>query len=699
MSPLVVCDKIFIAGCASRWYGLDGTQGALVDTHDILAENDWTDFAESNGRLVACDEQGRPHCFVAINPGDPAQCACDLACGMVPVATPVPTPLAAVTPACDGQALAVYNFESKTLAASAPGQFADLTWKGPYCATSQPVYLPDGVGTSLSNFTGSPASSGEGQVFGDATWLASQGRSLRFAYQIECYNYLENALVDWRLNNAAVMVSQFGDLAELNYAFRVRWTTAQGWQQATLPAFKDCGPLNSPNAVGSATAARPGRVSLELSRVADGMLLTLSSTAGVQSWLLAGVAADPSSAALPDHLCFGNFVTGGAPLAGYVDDITILNCPPATATPTATVTSTASPTATATPTASFTFTASPTATATPSFTDGPSSTDTPSATPTYTATPSPTPTYTLGLVLPCPCQGRAVLANSGNAMLDSASRVDGDVQAGGSITLQPNSTLKGGLLAKDPGGRVPVAVPADAVERGTILVGAGQTLTLPAGDYHASSLTVQLGGTLIAQGPVRLWVDGAIVLGGLVRPSSGQSNDLWILSGGSQDFHINSQAQVIAVIDVPLASALVDAPLLGCLTAKDATINSNGHVTQDSGLSCPGVAAAPTAMPVDQEAGAASVTKALAVPNPIVGNGDNQVCVQLGADADQLVFSIYSASMVKLAQWQARGMRGTWICDPIPANLNLPNGTYEVQVKAIKGDSSSIKSTILVVLR
>jgi|GEM_PF-3870995 outer membrane protein assembly factor BamB len=699
MSPLVVCDKVFIAGCASRWYGLDGANGAFFDTHDILAENDWTDFAESNGQLVACDEQGRPHCFVALKPGDPAQCSCDLACGMTPSATPSPTPLATAGKPCDSQMLATYNFESKSLASSAPALFPNLSWQGPYCASSAPVYLFDGVGTSLSNFTGSPAFPGEGQAFGDATWLASAGRSLRFAYQIECYNYLENALVDWRLNNAAVMVSQFGDLAEVSDAFRVRWTTAQGWQQVSLPAFKDCGPLNSQNAVGSATAARPGRVSLELSRVAGGMLLTLSSTAGTQTWLLADLAADPASLALPDHLCFGNFSIGGAPLAGYVDDISILSCPQPTATATPTMSSTATVTLTISPTPSSSPTASPSATitATPSITG----TFTPSATITLTGTttPSATATPTLGLVLPCPCAGRAVLANSGSAMLDAASEVDGDVQAAGSITLQPNSILKGGMLAKDPGERAPVPVPADAVEEGTILVGSGQTLSLPAGDYHAGSLTVQLGGSLIAQGPVRLWVDGAIVLGGLVKPASGASMDLWILSGGSQDFHINSQAQVTAVIDVPLASALVDAPLLGCLTSKDATINSNGHVTKDSGLSCPGVASAPTAVPVDQEAGGASVTKALAVPNPIVGGSNNQVCVKLAADADKLVFSIYSKSMVKMAEWQATGMRGTWICDPIPSNLSLPNGTYVVQVKAIKGSSTSVKSTTLVVLR
>jgi hypothetical protein len=104
-------------------------------------------------------------------------------------------------------------------------------------------------------------------------------------------------------------------------------------------------------------------------------------------------------------------------------------------------------------------------------------------------------------------------------------------------------------------------------------------------------------------------------------------------------------------------------------------------------------------MPVDQEAGGASVTKALAVPNPIVGSGNNQVCVQLANDADKLVFSIYSASMVKMAQWEATGMRGTWICAAIPSNLSLPNGTYVVQVKAIKGSTTSVKSTTLVVLR
>jgi hypothetical protein len=705
MSPLVVCGKVFIAGCASRWYCLDGANGSLLDTHDIYWENDWTDFAESNGNLIACDPEGRPHCYVAVNPGDPALCSCNLACGMTVTATPSPTPLAPVTPACDSQVLATYNFEAKNLSSSSPAQYPDLVWQGTYCAGSQPVYISDGVGTSITNFFGDASITNEGQLLGNPAWLASQGQSLRFAYQLSCNNALENTLVDWRKDNAEVMVSLFGDWGEVNNIVRIRWSTAAGMKQADLPAVAGCGPLNSQNATGLASAARPGRATCELSRVAGGMVLTLSSTAGVQSYLLPGVAADPASLPVADHLVIGDTFAGGMPFGGYVDDVTILSCPQPTASPTpsATAEPSGTPSMTSTPsispTASSSATASPTLSITATFTDGPSATDTPTITPSSTITPSATPTPTLGLVLPCPCAGRAVLANSGNAMLDAAGRVDGDIQAAGSITLQPNSTLNGGMLPKDPGERVPVPVPADAAEEGIILVGAGQTLSLPAGDYHASSLTVQLGGTLIAQGPVRLWVDGAIVLGGLVKPASGASMDLWILSGGSQDFHINSQAQVVAVIDVPLASALVDAPLLGCLTSKDATINSNGHVTKDTGLSCPGASSAPTAMPVDQEAGGASVTKALAVPNPIVGSGNNQVCVQLANDADKLVFSIYSASMVKMAQWEATGMRGTWICAAIPSNLSLPNGTYVVQVKAIKGSTTSVKSTTLVVLR
>jgi len=699
MSPLVVCNKVFVAGCASRWYCLDGANGSVIDTHDIYWENDWTDFAESNGQLVACDEQGRPHCFVAVSPGDPAQCSCSLACGMTPQATPSPTPLATAVKPCDSQLLATYNFESKSLASSAPAQFPNLTWQGPYCTGSTPVYVSDGVGTSLSNFGGTPSLVGEGQLIGDPNWLASPGRSLSFAFQLLCDNGLENTLVDWRLGNAVVQASMFGDTGEFTNTLRIRWTTANGWQQADVPALQGCGPVNSQNSLGAPTAARPGRAMLELSQSSQGMLLTLSSTAGAKTWLLAGLAADPASPALPDHLSFGNAFEGETPLSGYVDDITILHCPQPTSTPTITLTFTPSSTLTSTPTLSSSPTLSPSFTVSATFSASPTPSATAEPSGTSSITPSATATPTLGLVLPCPCAGRAVLANSGNAMLDAASEVDGDVQAAGSITLQPNSTLKGGMLPKDPGERVPVPVPADAVEEGTLLVGSGQTLSLSAGDYHASSLTVQLGGSFIAQGPVRLWVDGAIVLGGLVRPSSGASMDLWILSGGSQDFHINSQAQVVAVIDVPLASALVDAPLVGCLTSKDATINSNGHVTKDSGLSCPGASAAPTAVPVDQEAGGVSVTQALAVPNPIVGSVNNQVCVQLAGDADKLVYSIYSASMVKMAEWQATGMRGTWICDPIPSNMNLPNGTYGVQVKAYKNGLATAKSTTLVVLR
>jgi hypothetical protein len=194
-------------------------------------------------------------------------------------------------------------------------------------------------------------------------------------------------------------------------------------------------------------------------------------------------------------------------------------------------------------------------------------------------------------------------------------------------------------------------------------------------------------------------VDGAIVLGGQTGPASGQPNDLWILSGGSQDFHINSQANVVAVIDVPLAQALVDAPLLGCLTAKAAIINSNGHVSQGSGLACSGVASAPTPVPVSQEDGTPNILKVVPAPNPITQASGNRICVQLKCDVPKLTVGIYTQGMVKVAEVDASGMRGTWCDVPIPASVQLANGTYWVRVEARKGACKSTKWCPLVVLK
>jgi len=751
MSPMVVCGKVFVCGCTGRWYCLDGANGALLDTFDSYYGDSGLDYSESDGQLFACDWLGQLHCFVAKQPQDPAQCACMLSCGMATTPTAVPTALATTTPPCSAVVLAQYSFDTRTLASNAPKSYTPLTWTSSRCLSGKPDFLFDGAGYAASGFEGQPGVVEDARLDGDPSWLASPGSSLQFAFQLVCDNWLENTLVDWSYHGASLQISAFGDQGTVTKALRIKWTTANGWQETRLGMDLGCGPVASISPQGQPKASRPGRDLITLTRTYSDLLMTLQVGGQASTYVLAGFASIPGSdpiyaAPPPGYLSFGNRNAFCAPLAGYIDAIAILSCtgplptltvspnwtatatlfgtPAPSGTPTRTVTATMTMTATQTATPDWTPTFGPTAsltgypaggTLTATFTCSPTPTDAGSTTPSQTpsATPSSTLSQTVSPTLSCtatlsttptqacPCNGRAVLATDGNVMLNAKSRVDGDVQAAGSVTLQPGSVLNGGVVQNVIPSVTPVPdEAADAVEEGTLLVGAGQTLILPAGDYHASSLTVQLGGTLLAEGAVKLWVDNAVVLGGQVMPDSGKSNDLWIIATGDQDFHINSQAQVMAVIDAPLENAVIDSQLVGCLTAKAVTINSNGKVAKDLSLGVSSAeAAAPTLVPVDSEAGTAKLGKVLSMPSPLLGKGSQSIYVQLLNDADSLTFFIYGKDMAEVARWSVSGMRGTWIKVPVPPKVNLPSGAYMLLVRARKGNSVCGKAVPLVVLR
>jgi hypothetical protein len=319
----------------------------------------------------------------------------------------------------------------------------------------------------------------------------------------------------------------------------------------------------------------------------------------------------------------------------------------------------------------------------------------------------------------CPCKGRAILADSQGVILDAASRVDGydsskglyylpdatadgDIQAGGLLTKNSGAWHLGGVSQNSPGGRTPIPSPA-TTPLGTVLVGGGSTLTLAAGDYRADSITVQLGCSLVASGPVRIWCDGAIVLGGDVRPASGRPADLWIVSGGQQDLHLNSQASVIAVIDAPLAKAVLDAPLSGCLVAREAIVNSNGMVHYDTSLAGGCRVPLPVVTPSQEDrACPPSIEKLLVVPNPQQSAADRMVSVKLGCGADRLVMRIYSISGIRLFEWvdtSSHTLRGQWVHEKYPHAVDLPNGTYKVEVIAYKGKAEAKAIGTFMVLR
>ena len=94
-TPFVVCGKVFISGCHSNYFGLDGQTGTL-EWQFPNAEHTFVEWAEADGNLFTASNDGTIFCFEAVSPGDAAACQCNLIGGPTPTltgtSTPTPTP-------------------------------------------------------------------------------------------------------------------------------------------------------------------------------------------------------------------------------------------------------------------------------------------------------------------------------------------------------------------------------------------------------------------------------------------------------------------------------------------------------------------------------------------------------------------------------------------------------------------------------
>lgn len=178
------------------------------------------------------------------------------------------------------------------------------------------------------------------------------------------------------------------------------------------------------------------------------------------------------------------------------------------------------------------------------------------------------------------CRGKAVIANTGRSFHNANSTVVGGVQAGMDIIQNSGSKITGTTTPFTPAGLATIPVPTPVTNLGVILIDSGKTMTLPAGDYVASSVTLNGNSTLTATGRVRLWVtSGALVIGGAARPNSGVAADLQFYVNSPTDVHVNSGANVIADVYAPGSNAtLIDSTLSGCVIGASVTLNSNGVV-------------------------------------------------------------------------------------------------------------------------
>jgi alpha-tubulin suppressor-like RCC1 family protein len=204
-----------------------------------------------------------------------------------------------------------------------------------------------------------------------------------------------------------------------------------------------------------------------------------------------------------------------------------------------------------------------------------------------------------------PCAGRAdaVIANTGQALFNSGTLVDsynsnlgayggsnvgsaGNVQAATSITLNSGAVVHGKVTPNTPAGLAAVSPPAGATNLGSFIVNSGQTTSLAAGDYVASSLTLNSNSTLNVTGTVRIWVTGALVLGGAAN-RNGVPSHLQFLVTDNQFVNVNSGATVAALIYAPLANVNVNATVFGSVVgAQTSILNSGAAVHYDTSAAC-----------------------------------------------------------------------------------------------------------------
>ena len=293
-----------------------------------------------------------------------------------------------------------------------------------------------------------------------------------------------------------------------------------------------------------------------------------------------------------------------------------------------------------------------------------------------------------------PCLSQAIVAVNGGVIINNGSVVDGynsslgiygpgneglsaNVQASGSITNYGQVT--GSLIPNTTCTTTPIPSPV-VTPLGVVLVNSNQTLELAAGNYSASSFTVN--GTFHADGPVRIWVSGAATIGGTCIPTSGHPGDLWIILGGTGQFQLNAGAVAEAVVDAPLASAIISSSLQGGLVAANVTLNSGGGVHLDSQVACNGsggtvLAAISHSSTTSKFIRGVKLDRPVIVaPNPCRGQAIVWYNLSQEATVQVVIYDIAGEQVYR--RWIGQQQAGTW---QQSLNLNgMANGVYVLRV-------------------
>jgi outer membrane protein assembly factor BamB len=88
------CGKVYISACHGDYYSLDGQTGQIEWRLHHGVELTFVGWSEADGQLFVSNRSGVMLCFTSTNPGNPANCVCNLNATPVAGYIPSPTPTA-----------------------------------------------------------------------------------------------------------------------------------------------------------------------------------------------------------------------------------------------------------------------------------------------------------------------------------------------------------------------------------------------------------------------------------------------------------------------------------------------------------------------------------------------------------------------------------------------------------------------------
>jgi len=215
--------------------------------------------------------------------------------------------------------------------------------------------------------------------------------------------------------------------------------------------------------------------------------------------------------------------------------------------------------------------------------------------------------------VPCDAWGNAVVANSGNVVLNAQSLVDsfsssagayGGSNIGSSAIVRAATTItnngavvRGTLVSSAPTGLAVVPVPAGATNLpfgasspGSLNINtAGSSITLAPGNYVAANINVNAPGAIRISPPgqVRIWVTGTLNLGGSENPN-GSPHNLAFLVTSSGFVNVNSGGALYGTIYAPTSGINLNSTVFGSVIGGSISLlNSGAAVHYDTAAACP----------------------------------------------------------------------------------------------------------------